>query len=235
MANIQALNKENHHHLTVEESTTYRHSKSHHMVPATLFELNRLAAEYPLAFVKDRETGQFHLVAMLGLQTEENLFYNDEEWQGNYVPMHLQAHPFILSNHPQEEDKQIVGIDLDSELVGTEHGNRLFDDNGEQTQLLQSKTDLLLKLHEQNAVVRAFITLLVEQDLLAPQSLNVQVNGQNYDLTGLYAIDENKLNQLDTDSFQILRERGALRAIYTCLFSMGRVENLARIKASKGS
>ena len=98
-------------------------------------------------------------------------------------------------------------------------------------QLLKSQSELLIKVHEQNALVRQFIKLVVGLDLLAPQSLNVKINGHPHDLTGLYAIDEAKLNQLSTESFDNLRQSGALRAIYTCLFSMGRVENLARIKS----
>ena len=231
MANIQAINQNTHKNLTVQQRNTYSHSKSHHMVPVTLMELGSIAAEYPVTFIKDRETGQFHMVAMLGLQPGENLFYTDEGWRGNYVPMHLKANPFVLLSHPEEQGKHIIGIDLDSELISSSEGEPLFDDNGQQTELMQNQSELLAKLHEQNAVVRQFIKLVADLDLLAPQSLNVQINGQPHDLTGLYAIDENKLNQLSTESFEKLRQSGALRAIYTCLFSMGRVENLARIKS----
>jgi hypothetical protein len=49
----------------------------------------------------------------------------------------------------------------------------------------------------------------------------------------ILAINESNLNNLSTDSYQELRQSGFISPIYACLFSMGRIESLVRLKAAQ--
>lgn len=233
MANIQVLEKDKHLDLKLQSNYTYPQSQHSHIVQVSVFELAKVAAEYPIAFVKDRETGQFHLVALLGLQPNENLFYNSERWLGNYIPLRLRAYPFMLAQHPEDEERHLLCVDLDNELISSDSGQALFSEDGNQSPLLHEKANLLGQISEQSVATQEFVNLLTQLEVLSPQSLSIKPDeGDEYSLTGLYAIDESKLNALSADSFENLRRRGALSPIYACLFSMHRIENLVKRKAS---
>lgn len=234
MANIQVLEKNVHQNLKLEDDKTLSHARQSHIVQVTVFELTKVAAEYPIAFIKDRDTGQFHLVALLGLQPQENLFFDSQRWRGNYIPMQLRTFPFVLTKHPDEADKHLLCVDLDSEFINEHSGEALFDGLGNQSQFLTDKAGLLGQLMEQMASTQEFVNILAQNELLSPQSLSItSTDGEEYSLTGLYAIDEAKLNDLSSDSYQELRQLGLISPIYACLFSMGRIENLVRLKALK--
>lgn len=233
MANMQILDKDKHRQLKLNSERLFSDSGQSHVVQITVFELAKVAAEYPIAFIKDRNTGQFHLVALLGLQPKENLFIRDGQWIGSYIPLQFKASPFVFSTHPQDDSKHLLCVDLDSELISESSGEALFDADGNQTKLLVDKSEYLSQIMEQSATTQKFINVLIEKELLSPQSLSIkQDNGEEYSLTGLYAINETNLNELSTDSYQNLRQLGFVSPIYACLFSLSRVENLVRLKAN---
>jgi len=234
MANIQVLDKDKHRQLKLNSERPFSDSMQSHVVQITVFELAKVAAEYPIAFIKDRDTGQFHLVALLGLQPNENLFIRNGQWLGSYLPLQYKVSPFVLSKHPNDENKHLLCLDLDSELISENSGDPLFDSDGNQSKLLADKTDYLGQLMEQTTATQKFIKVLIEKELLSPQSLSIkQQDGEEYSLTGLYAINETSLNELSTDSYQELRQLGVISPIYACLFSLNRVENLVRLKADR--
>lgn len=234
MANIQALDKDIHQHLKLVSEHLLSDIPQSHVVRVTVFELAKVAAEYPITFIKDLNTGQFHLVALLGLQPKENLFIQNGQWLGNYIPMQLKASPFVLSKHPSNPNKHILCVDLDSKVISEEHGEALFDAQGNQSNLLAEKAEYLGQLMEQFSVTQNFINVLVDKELLSPQTLTITPKeGEKYNLTGLYAINESNLNDLSADSYQELRQSGFIAPIYACLFSMGQIERLVRLKAKQ--
>ncbi|WP_340677142.1 SapC family protein [Paraglaciecola sp.] len=234
MANIQALDKNKHQHLKLVSEQLFTDIPKSHVVMVTVFELAKVAAEYPITFIKDQNTGQFHLVALLGLQPKENLFIKNAQWQGNYIPMHFKALPFVLSSHPNDSDKHVLCADLDSAQISEQNGVALFDEQGNQSELLTKKAEYVGQLMDQFSVTRNFISELINKELLSPQSLTIKPKeGEEYDLTGLYTINENSLNDLSTDAYEQLRKSGFIAPIYACLFSMSRIESLVRLKAEQ--
>jgi hypothetical protein len=232
MANFQALDKDIHQHLKLTSKQLLSDIPQSHVVKITVFELAKIAAEYPITFIKDLNTGQFHLVALLGLQPKENLFVKNGQWLGSYIPMQLKAAPFVLSKHPSDLNKHILCVDLDSELISEKHGEALFDAQGNQSSLLAEKAKYIGQLMEQFSTTQEFINVLIDKELLSPQTLTINPkDGEKYNLTGLYTINESNLNNLSTDSYQELRQSRFISPIYACLFSMSRIESLVRLKA----
>ena len=187
--------------------------------------------EFPIAFIKDSETGQFRAIVLLGLKPEENLFYSESAWQATYKPQGLTLFPFLLS---QGEEQSILCFDQSAELVNETEGQSLFDEQGNQSQWLTEQGEKVVQYVEKTYATKNFIKLLLDNDLLAPQTLNLKLeNEESYSLNGLYAIDETKLNALSDESFNALRKTGALPAIYAALLSMQRIHSLARKKLAK--
>ena len=213
-----------------------QHAQSiHHNITPLLGRLQQRGHQRRVDNVRnDRETGQFHLMAMLGLRPGENAFYSSEGWKASVVPQQIENYPFSLTRHPQDQAKHMVAVDLDSARVSDSEGEPLFTDSGEQTGVLQDKVTRLSRMMEEAKVTADFVKTLADMALLAPQSLSLTwPDGESRNLTGLYAIDEQKLNSLDTASFESLRQKHFVGAIYACILSMGRIDNLIERSAGR--
>lgn len=230
MSNFQALNSNQHKNIKIKVDNSYAHAANSHVVPLSVFELTQAQADYPIVFIKDAKTGQFHLVALVGLTPNENLFTNSERWQAEYIPTQLQGYPLALMPASDGEDKQIVAIDLDAKSVTETDGESLFVNAGQQSEFLTNKIDLMSKFNAQMPATQQFIQLMVSNELVSPQALTVKSNqGTEVNLTGLYIVDESKLNALAPEAFDAIKKDNFLAPIYACIFSLQRISRLINL------
>ncbi len=230
MPNFQALNSHQHQNLKIKADGKFSHASNSHVVPLSVFELTQAQADYPIVLIKDSQTGQFHLVALVGLKPNENLFNSGESWQAEYIPMQLQGYPLALTQATENDDKQVVAIDLDADSINELEGIKLFTHNGQQSSLLTEKIELMSKFNAQIPATQHFIKTLVSNELVSPQALTVKINqGEEVNLTGLYIVDEKKLNTLASDAFEALKNDNFLAPIYACVFSLQRISRLINL------
>lgn len=231
MVDIVAVSSNHHSKIKIKDNDTLAQSKNSHFAPIVVQEFVPASQEFPITFIKDSETGQFRAIVLLGLKPEENLFYDNDAWQATYKPQGLTLFPFLLN---QGEDQSILCFDQSADLVNEAEGQPLFDEQGNQTQWLSEQGEKVVQYVEKTYATKNFIKLLLEHELLAPQTLNLKLeNEESYSLNGLYAIDEKKLNALSDESFNAIRKTGAIPAIYAALLSMQRIHSLARKKLAK--
>lgn len=230
MTNFQALHKDQHKKLKINPDHSYAHSANSHAVPLSVFELSQAQADYPIVFIKDAQTGQFHLVALVGLEPNENLFCCSTGWHAEYVPMQLQSYPLALTSSNENPDKKIVAIDLDSSAVNESQGEMLFTSDGQQSAFLLNKVELMSQVIAQQPATKKFIEQMVKNELISPQALTVKTNqGKEVNLTGLYVVDEAKVNNVTADIFNKLNSEHLLAPIYACLFSLQRISRLIKL------
>lgn len=227
---IEALNSKLHAGLKLNEDPCLVQSKNKHFAPLVVGEFVAASQNFPIVFIKEQETGQFKSIALLGIKPGENVFYSDDGWLGHYRPLAYALSPFMVSQ-PDKDKDAILCIDSLSPLINTEQGSLFFDDNNVATDWVTKRGEQVVSYVEKTHVTKQFIDVLLDLDLLAPQTLTLkQQGGKDTSLNGLYAIDEKKLNALDITKFDTLRSSGALVAIYASLISMQRIEGL--VKAS---
>ena len=94
------------------------------MCAVVLNEIPRLVIEYPMAFTKHSETGQYICVALFGVDPDRNLYWQDERWNSFTVPLNVGRQPFFvgLADNPAagEGAKGLVTcIDLENPGVQT--------------------------------------------------------------------------------------------------------------------
>ena len=118
------------------------------------------------------------------------------------------------------------------------------DDEGESlfagedtTPLLQQAIDFLEEDQKHYLRTEAFVQRLRDNDLLMSFDAKVDmVDGQQFGLTGLLAIDEKKLLQMPDDKALRLFRSGELSWIYCQLMSMGNIGKMVdRIAARVGA
>ncbi len=182
-------------------------------------EFSEAAKEYPIVFAQAGES--IVPVALLGLRNEENLFVDAEgQWDARYIPAFVRRYPFVLAETGQEGQRAVC-IDEAYEGFNDAEGEPLFEGD-ETTPILKQAIDFLEEYQNQYRRTEAFLTRLRENDLL--MSLNAKidmVDGQQFGLTGLMAIDERKLLQLDDASALALFRSGELSWVYCHLMSLG--------------
>lgn len=228
------LNNRIHRHLKVKKATNFLHLAEEQLIPVVVHEFVQVASGFPIVFVKDTKTGQFIAVAMMGLEPKENLYCSDESWDGTFGPSVLHNHPLSLALIEGEDERPIICINEASELVSALDGESLFDENGEQSEYLKDRAEVLILHVEKNAVTREFVGSLVKQNLLISQDLTVRLDsGEKYEISGIYSVDDKKLSELDKDHFLTLRNAGFLPAIYAQIFSFQQFRRLARRKMAK--
>ncbi|KZN46086.1 SapC family protein [Pseudoalteromonas luteoviolacea] len=225
---VQPLHNEKHANIKVKNGINVEFLKSQHLIPVVAHEFARVATEFPMAFVKNTETGQFQAVALFGLEPGENLYVKDGKWQAGFAPLAAARYPFGLVKHPEEDQFGIV-IDEASPLVG-EEGNALFAD-GKETEYLQARKEALVNYVEFARVTEVFTQFLADKELLVQQTLTVDIAGEKKDINGIYLVDERKLNELSDEEYLELRKRGYLAPIFAFLTSTHQVARLARLKA----
>ena len=230
MANPVPLDPAIHSGLRVRNVPDLSIAREQQVLPVTVHEFTQLAVDCPVVFIKHAETGQFQPVALMGLSQGENLMLQEGTWLGNYIPGPLRMSPFKLMMLDPKGDMLTVGIDAESSLTSDTEGELLFDDSGELSEFMQKKRKSMEEYFQQGQVTQAFVSLLVEKDLLISQTLSMDFDDEKVRVDGIYLVNEKKLRELDDESILDLNRRGFLQAIHAHLVSLRQATRLARIK-----
>jgi hypothetical protein len=228
---IIALNNTEHQALKIDPRYVLKYMAEVHMVPVIVHECAFVGSDAPVVFVKNQDTGQFQMVVLYGLEPGENVFARNGEWNALSLPLVVQCMPLKLLSDGDDSDRMMIGIDDTSPFINGEEGEVLFDANGEETDFLKSRKELLGQYFEGGRVTQAFIDLLSELNLLAKQDIKINADGEKIDIAGLYSVDEGKLRELSTEDFEKIRTSGFLPVVYAQLMSMNQIRRLTRLRA----
>ena len=236
MANNVLLNNIEHQDIKVitDSSEAYGDNVWYSLtIPA---EFRSVQAYYPIFFKKDPETGQFISVALFGFKDKENLFLTDNKWDAPYIPLSIARQPFLIGVQKVNEDgeekmQRVIHIDLDHPRVNKEKGEALFLEFGGNAPYLDTVADMLEVLHQGIDDSNRFIEGLMEYELLESFTLDVELNdASKHQMVGFYTINEDKLNELSSESLTKLHSLGYLQAIYMTIASQSNIRSLLNKK-----
>ncbi|WP_262689716.1 SapC family protein [Kordiimonas aestuarii] len=233
MARIVPLHPDQHSKLKVKDGAEFNLVEAEHIIPLVVHEFVAAATDMPIVFVKNSDTGQFQAVAMLGVKPGENVYVNDGKWLGMYVPAILSQAPFRLMPNSHNQDQLMLAINEESELASSGEGELLFGDDGEPTEYLKKRQKGVETFFEHNQVTQGFVALLAEMELLVERTLNIDVDGEKINLSGVYFVDEEKLGSLSDEKFMDIKKRGFLPVIYAHLISLNQIRRLGQLKADR--
>ena len=236
MANIVPVNKETHKNLKVATRRSLAHVANQHIVPLSAREFAQAATSYPIVFIKDADSPRYRSIAMLGLEAGENLYYGEDKWDAVYVPSSLTQVPFALGLDPEKENTLTACIDIDSEFVGEDKENAIFDENGQETEFLKGAQEALGRTYDNEVMTEKFVQEIVDNNLLVELELNINLNsGEKKKLVGLYGIDERKLQELSDETALDFHKRGMFIPIHAMLCSVGQINRLAQLRNNSES
>jgi SapC. len=225
------LNRTAHKDLRLKGVPSMKFAAGTHSVPLTGVEFAPAARDLPILFA-GKEIADAGPMALLGLRQDENLFVDgDGHWApGSYVPAFVRRYPFVLAEKPagREGDDFTVFLDEAYEGFGSDEGDRLFKEDGTDSELLTNAVGFLSEFQQQIARTQWFMEQLRKHDLLEPRNIRLQKGDKSINLNGLFVVSEEKLRQLDEKTAQEFLKEGVFGWIYAHLLSLANIDRLAQ-------
>jgi len=236
MTNNVLLNNVDHQDLRVDTRHGPAHGDAINQVLIFPTEYEEIQREYPIFFRRD-EAGHFQSIALLGLDTDENLFLGDGAWQACYVPAMQRRGPFSIALQEQPGGigaQPMIHVDLDHPRIAAGEGEPLFLPHGGNAPLLERVTEVLRLIYTGLEVSGPMFAAFAALDLIRPVAVEARLSDEElYVLPDFHTIDEDRLAALDGAALERLHRGGFLRAAFHVAASLGNVSRLLELKNSR--
>ena len=228
---VVSLDSNVHKDLKIKAQSGFAFATTTNSVPVVGLEFADVAREYPIAFVKGQDD-VFLPVAVLGLRENENLYISEKgEWDARYIPAFVRRYPFVPADTGTGE--VVICIDEAASCISKDEGQALFE-NGKPSAALQNTIKMLQDYQSHALRTQEFCKRLQEYNLFTES--NAQANlpdGTSFRLSGLFVIDEKRLQVLDKEKVHGLVGNGELGLVYAHLMSLGNLQRLVEMLGEK--
>lgn len=218
-----ALSREQHKGLRYSPVKDFSFSKEVNSVPITGLEFFEASRDMTVLFGKT-DDDRYYPVALMSLRkASHDLVREDGSWAGRYIPAFIRRYPFALT------EESVVCLDEASEAFAGEQGEPLFDEQGENSTMLERVIGFLKQYDREARRTREFCEAAAKKGLF--KSFDVQVGGKEKTpvrLQGLHVIDARKFSELSGDTLELWFTRGWLGWVYAHLHSIGALGSLSR-------
>ncbi|MCU4179930.1 SapC family protein [Bosea sp. BH3] len=211
---------------------TYAFAARAHVLPALLAEFAPGGRDMPILFLE--EPGGVSPLFMVGMRSGEGCFVDaDGRWLGFHPPAYLRRYPFIGGDVSAEQ--QVVCVDGGFAGLGEVEGERLFDEEGEPTEVLKNIIAFVSEYGDAANATAAFTAALKELELF--QTINVEIrapDGTSSNFSGFSVVSAERLDALSDEAWLELKRKGYLLPIHAHLISLAnfaRLGELARPRA----
>jgi hypothetical protein len=231
MSKVEILNSVDHGDLKIITERSEASGDGYMCVPTFPREFRSVQAHYPIVFSKNKQSGDFTPLALLGLEDNENLFLREGVWDANYIPLCAEAKPFLIGSGQQsvgdEGPQWSIHVDMSSPKLSREKGLPLFKEFGGNSEFVERMGGVLSAIHDGIGEVKPFTDLLVKLDLLESFAVETTLkNGQKANFTGFYVINEDRLANLSKDELLDLHASAYLFDIYMLVASLSHFQEL---------
>lgn len=219
------LDRKIHKNFKISPSSDFKFSAKTNSIVLTGSELIDACKEYPIVFAKVSDEATLP-VALLSLRKDENLYVSSEgKWDARYIPAFVRRYPFVLAE--KNGSQFTVCVDEAFPGLNEKDGQALFDEKGGNTPFLQHALDFLNNYQAQFKLTQSFVRQLKDLGLLIEMSAKAElVGGENYLLSGMTIVDQQKLHKLDQKDIYELFQSGRLGWIYAHLMSLSNMSRL---------
>lgn len=185
---IVPLNRAAHSGLRIDPARAAEAAAAVHLVPLVASEIRQVAGQFPVFLAKDAETGQFYPAALMGLEPQENLFWNGAALEADVLPLNLLRLPFFVVG---EDAEAAIAIDEASPAIGPQGACAIVDAEGAETEYFRSVQTILGRLLQGREETRRLVDMMLETKVVREIKLDLAFHdGSTSLLTGLYGIDE---------------------------------------------
>lgn len=187
-------------------------------------EFEQLQREYAILLRRNAE-GAYRFTVLLGLDADENLFLNGDDWDARYVPALHARGPFSIG--PGGADGEpMVHVDLGHPRISAD-GAPVFREQGGNAPLLDHVTTALRSIwtgsHLGGVMIDAWSTL----NLIAPVALQLDLDEtRRYTIPDCFTVDAARLAALDAPALGQLHRDDLLRPAIWVASSLDNIRHL---------
>ncbi|MEI6302351.1 MAG: SapC family protein [Betaproteobacteria bacterium] len=202
-------------------------------IPISYVEFSVACHDYPLVFATSDSGRSYSPVAVIGLANGENLFVKDGKWDPQvYLPAYVRRYPFCMSRVTRDGVEQEQRLICVEQAFLSDEGEMLFDDKGAPLETWKPIEQLLREYEADIERSREMCGILTDYALFEPFTLQAQVTGgAALNLSGMFRVDEKKLEFLNAAQHKNLIKKGIMGRIYAHLISL---ENFGRLITHRG-
>lgn len=210
----------------VEETPAVFHRL--HAMPISLAEFGPASRDYPIVFVSADQGRTFNAVAVLGLQSMQNLFIlTDGSWDRRvYLPAYVRRYPFCMAKVTLDGEMQKERIVCVEESAVQDGGEPLYDEAGNTLPQWSALEKLIFDYESDLLRAEELCKLLAGLELLEPFPMKAEVEGFTMQLDGMHRVARKALESLAEDKLRQLLVAGALEKIYSHLLSLDNFRRL---------
>jgi len=197
-------------------------------IPISYTEFSAACRDYPLVFTSGDNGQTYAPVAVLGLTNGENLFLANGAWDRSvYVPAYVRRYPFCMARVNLDQVEQADRLICVEKAFLDEQGETMFDAGGKPLPKWQSIEKLLQEYEADLERSREMSAILADYSLLESFSMQAQPKaGGAMNLTGMFRVNEKKMEFLNASQHKNLIKKGVMGRIYAHLISL---DNFARL------
>jgi hypothetical protein len=202
-------------------------------VPLTAVEVPLAAREYTIVFAGTDEA--VAPVVVLGVADSQNLYLDENNaWKADYIPAFVRRYPFVFA---QNEDASQFTLCIDEDWSGCNRegrGQRLFDEQGNQTPYLQNMLKFLSDYQAQFVRTQAYCKKLKDLNLLEPmQAQIVMPGGEKRNLGGFLGATRPRIKSLTAEKIAELAKSDELELTYLQMASLNNLGSVVNRAAPK--
>ena len=199
-------------------------------IPISMSEFQPVHRDYPIVFTGGQGADVLTPVAVLGLTSGENLFYEDGKWvNGVYIPAYARRYPFCMAkvnvNQVEQKDRLIC---IEKTYID-DNGELMFDTQGQPNATWKDLERLLGEYEADLERSREMCSILSDYGLFEPFTMQATFRdtaAKPMQVTGMFRVVEKNLENLNTAQLKNLMRKGILPRIYIHLLSL---ENFGRL------
>ena len=224
------LSKDQHRDYSIEPVKNFKFTSKTNSLYIAAIEFFKASKEYPIIFAGSKDDTIFPAV-ILGFRKNQNLYIDKQgKWLANYIPAYVRRYPFILASNDGEEGNFAVCVDRSYSGFNTSNkGQRLFDINGVESEILKQSVDFLKEYQNHIQITASFSAKIKEANILEPMRANIKSNdGEELALSGFYCVNRDKLRALPAVKLQELVKTDYLELIYAHLNSLDNIDLLLK-------
>jgi hypothetical protein len=199
-----------------------------HAMPISLTEFGPASRDYPIVFVSADEGKTFSAVAVLGLQSMQNLFIlTDGTWDRRvYLPAYVRRYPFCMAKVTLDGEMQKERIVCVESSAVQDGGEPLYDEAGNTLPQWSELEKLIFDYESDLLRAEELCKLLAGLELLEPFTMKAEVEGFTMQLEGMHRVARSALESLADDKLRQLLVTGVLEKIYSHLLSLDNFRRL---------
>ena len=217
--NPEILDKNKHKDLKLSQYENYEFTKDVYLVPIGLEEMLVATKSLIIVFVRD-QSGNIFPSVVLGAENGKNLLLSDDfTWKQNtYIPAALRCYPFGIGAN---EKNTFITVDIDAKVFKAKGGNLIVKDEKDLTKEGDFAVKFVTEVYNNIEISKNFSSFIDELAILKQAEITMEIKEEKLSLkSGIYIIDENSLNKLESRKLKKLATNGYMKFIYAHLLSL---------------